>query len=1616
MPNPNNKFKNGKQGLFGANEQYNLAIATALLYMDQFNPQAAQKMRRFRDNTQNNSIQVPENEIRNTTNHVFRNKFRNEASAENAYKKMGEFKKSLAELNVNPEDNSRQFSGYLKLAEKLLDTDSGDFGKALSENPYLSNMLSMVQKGPKIDGNIPIQTSIKYLQNTEPGTNRQKTGPLYPLNIFMSTLSDLLDREYEKQKINEDYTAEKEEAYLKKLKEDFTRIIENHKAFDSLVEKDGNSVYDAYLNGPLDVMTGKNKNHPTCQNNIENIKGQKQAIQNGWGMNELGVLGSLSELKYFVDIQKAQALQQNPENEEERKKKERFEEFSKKLDALYTEAMATSIFQPSDKVLLTERYNDLLAEAEQIDNPVIRKQVGLGKAATKEAMEFGGIQPVHYEYSNQIITDRIVEGEKASEYNPLFCLNSKTMVNMNLMAAIFSQNHHYFFSISDKYDEEIEKETRENRSQVVKINSGYLMGPPIRSVTTSQTTEFSSLYSPEKNIAAREKKASTEAIKKYHYFAGKQLLENRKEIRELSGINSLPLTIADIEKGETLTAMIEQPVLSSFFVHGCTFNPYQELNGGAILKQWMEERNLTKPAIRFYESGKELFEAEFEKQRLRKNGWDEKKEKLYIAKVCESIDKMQESFEPLKNASLEAQSDNSVLIQNKLGHMTGTDSSFEMRDLRPEMTAVGWVKEGLKKGWNSSDIQFLHNVGMLEGMIERIKIRLKLRAEESARNKNPNPVTNREKRKEKNRKENEEGLRELYQLLTEFQENQVKDFKENLFRKKITSPADKLAAIAKIEGFFERYKNYDFLNRDNTHNVFYNVFEGIKSAKDFFIPRLKNQCIEEIRKAKAEGKDLTVDKDRDFAVVQNTETMRYTLQTLRNRNINFHEEVNEENRERLELERTWCKTAAVAYFKNRMQDGMYKDAHPELFDSKHPDYAVVQHKLDFYLNEYVDHIMKVMNPANPAELADVLEFGGHYDVMSIIPDKLKADAQRGRLTSFIMGRPERCKKDPSMEGAIHKLENSPAFGFSSSDLYDNILKDMKKLEQMKNDLASELRRKYGESSIKMKIIGYGERYDRNLHRYVEDPTKPKYEFTFSEEVKVDFRKLKALSDLQVDVYKRINTYINNKKAIIRQNGGNPDNIEDASRLGTNGERRYKSMLDAKKAVLNQNLATVEFNNNGPSMLDILREKEKGIIPSGVNPADEKKKFESNVKFNMLKESIELQKKLAEVLDKEIKEVAKLCSDYQYIREKYNIIKAELAEAKKAYDDDLLNSEMEGRDVKPEIKQNFEAKKTALQEFKQASHFEDFEQYQREYEEKLSAKAERCLYSMTILDYPFKGVVRNELTKLDDELAAAERTYSEYQDKRNELDGVLANFGGKMENAGTELYTVSVPGAKYKTFKIYLKNRPEFREKIDEFYRLQGELARDKENLENLRQSVPLKKEEILDGLEKMHKDIDCGFAPKLAVDLLKKEEIRNRTQTFRQLVGDIVVQGENGPEFNQHSEQFETFRTGVLNKSPYKEEFKKNIIEKFNTIEPTAKEIRKVSDNILKTTIQRDFRSAEKMESLNQIATALDSDIRVMKEVEKLQPQIQNPAQLLNQPQPHVQQQNPQQPAGPGMH
>ncbi len=1291
---PKNKdFTQGKYGLAATGYQIVHAYNFANFFMESVNPDLNQQIiNQTGINMGNLKIEQDVSYPTTLNGTHFKEEFKAEQIAEINRGKAAEFRIAIRNEFDKPENKKFKdaYYGYQKLTDNMLDTEKGDFGVALAENPYLAMLIGQFINGPKENQMYSIDTMQERL-----GGN----GPLKPLNEYFSITSDLLDLEYERQAITKDYTSDKEKAYLEKLNQSFEKILENHKKFDELVNEDGTSPYDSMLNQRLDTMVGKGTDtisQRNCMGAIEQIRGQQKAIENGWGMNELAVVGSVFSQVYEIEKNlRAATFYASDENlkEHEKLQREKVEKYRVAVDKVritaaekekaYKETLAAN---PSDEKAIAkakeawetakQRLKDgeaaLKKEEDNLANePEYAKRAKNRKQELSAALEkFKRLKEelsntkVKSEYEKSILSEKcrilfaeyknnpeidgalfkaasnvldkaiddkvkyepqkidpeVEEGvfkeEDYEAYNPLFAVRSNLMPTMPLAAGL-SKHYANEFNNIERYMDEKARDKR----QELEIDGVLNLNGELRSPGLVEGTKMNIRPSTDKEIP-NEAEVINNGIKLEQYYSNEIAMQatgaEKNFTRYVNAINKLN----DPENGNYLQAVCENPYLNRFV---------SSLSGGAPdifidpehisskekegvdsngVNDWTLTVGVRNALMDFYEAGADIIQVEYDKQNVKKNGWDKAKEQRHLAKLDEAYAKTIRAFEELESIPEDIQRDSNRFMGNHLSMITG-HAPGEARDCYAGVNGLRWQRAAIRNGWSGRDLSVMDAMGNVEGMIGKQRIQLKMQI-----------------------KDGKKELQTKLDELNRWEEENLKPLKEVLINKKIENPADALSCISLIEEFCDAHENDKVVDD-------YKLFGVLKKTRKYILPKTYNTVLEE----KNAGKPYSgMERPSVEVKISNTKnSMKSALELFKNPEL---------------PKRAWA-NAAGAYLGERFKNGLSMGAHPELFDPKTADYAITNKKLADYMEEYADRLITVMNPKTPEEFVNLLEGGDHSVMFADIHSKINADVKQHRLDCFVKGKLDTADaKDPSLSEGFTELENSKAFGLSGSTLYEDIKKDIGKVIKQHDAFAKELL-EANQTRMTKKQVG------------VDKKGKPLYEFEVAKETKVDPKEYKAYLEKQIDIYNRMCHYIDKKDKLIAEKGGKPG---DASVLGENGEKRYHAMVNARKALFNNFRASYSLNNNGPSQIDRRWLDHKGFRldkNAFANEAEyndfvkaEKADFEQNMKYAILRENKHLSKMIDDCITKDEaqrKEIGQKLNNVQNPKEK-ELLEAKIVES------------------------------------------------------------------------------------------------------------------------------------------------------------------------------------------------------------------------------------------------------------------------------------------------------------------------------------------------------------------
>ncbi len=1550
-------FYQGQYGLASAHTQVNDAYGKLVFLKDAINDQTLSKdiddvMSKI--GTMKFNKDVPKG---GDNDFKFTGAFTDEKGAQKFKDRMVETKKMFDNVLKRSSKDLDKFKGYIEYASIVLDTDAGDYGRAMSDNPYLKGLAVQYINGPVIGGRISVQDSIKYLDSVDPVTNEPRKGPLENLNNYFTLTTELLKREYEKQKINDNYTPEKEKVYLEKLNQNFKDMLKNHEVLESFVEENGKSHYDAYLQSPLDTMARKNINDTvhrrTAKAQIEHIRGQQKAIDNGWGMNELSLPGEISRLAWYLEVESRVVAQKttpewfegnkkgieikineyhriiektdksikdlekelkeakdskadnkkitdiennlvrekfymqssikqlegynkslaNLEKDFEANKRayERTKEAARKFAEFDKEVQSTKINCASDKIIISEKFNKIANECKGISaniDKTIREAEPFARTSTEYICRTN--KPVEI---SQEILDTTITPEEYDLYGPFFGQNGTHIGFMTVKAPVDLYYKELGSQLYGEFTSAVEENIDDDRSRKMNGNIKYGM----KRGALAPSLQY--------DINEEERKEAVKFNMQMKALMDDVLINAKGYEKEYNRSFKGVSLMNEVEKGNVMRALADRDYLYNFYTQLSGNAPEIHLKSNPVAAgKWMKSVGALEDYNEFCDAGTELFKAEFYKQRAEKSGWDDEKERTYLAKLDESMTRSINAFEKLVSLPVEFQEE-SAHMGNCIAHATGNDGNTVTRDIMPQLTGFKWMKEGIKLGYAPDELEILNVGGKIEGSIRRAKLKV---INVSNRNKRDlkelkeqlkngeKTLTEAEKKKLRDKiKSKENNIKtgsETLKAVEEFEEKKFKPLKESILSRKIESPTDVIKTVMQLQDFYDAYHGTSVIDKAGTdlYTDSVSIFgDTVEAYRDTYFPKMINQSIKKLEDIKKNGKKPEI--DRDFKICDKSRELKAYSDALK---------------ENPEPDSAFMLTTATAYMEAKFLNGMNQDAHPEYFDSKHPDYIVSRAKLKEYAEQYAGRLIEVLDPKSCKEFAGILDNGNHNDFLSDAKERIEAEASRGRMNAFISGKAPRFKGRKTISEARKGLEGTKSA--TGSRLYDGIVSDLKKLEKMKEDLSRDILNQ-NRTSHQVKVVGY------EKDKFGKDnPKKPIYEFTNPEEVKLDPKKLKAYKAKQAEVYKKMNQYIASKDAKITEKGGDPKSKDGAKLLGEVGEKRYKAMVDAKKSLYALNQATLDFEQNGISYGERnllaktrtfgVREEEYNKELKNVSPeekkklydkfiAEEKRRFNENLKYNIISKNKEIKNDLAK---------------------------------------DILNQDK----ARENLRNDFIAKEKPTEEEIKA------------YEDKIFDSAVKSVYSNTIMSN-FGDKERQLCIKaVSSDFKNAEKAYNEagaeYKRKYNELRVESAKLGRKVPEEMLKDITKDYEAQK-KTFEEQKKS------------------------------------------YENNMKDLKAGMIPTDVIERVQTKDILS--------VGEGLKNGFSKYVDNKPA-QYDDFKQKIIENAPFKNEFRKRVIEASKDKNLNDKDILNIRDDILRDSAVKHEKNPEELQKNDSLSKLLGSKVK----------------------------------------
>ena len=1477
------------------------------------------------------------------------------------------------------------YYGYFTLIDKLLDTKAGDYGRAMVENTILANLMSQFQNGPNIND---LEENIKYLSSVNPVTGKPQEGPLKYLNEYFNLTSQLLQLEYDKQKINDNYSPELEQIYLKQLNDNYKKMLENHEHISGFVREDGNSDYDKYLQNRLDTMVRKDiedgKSHRTAQAQIENIRGQQKAIENGWGMYELDFPGKLSELAWYIEIDirlirnrlKPELIEKSKQINERRVSNRRkiVQEYEEKIAIAEKELKALKKKKTSKEVLDAKQkeYDDLAKEA-------LRRKNDL-RVAERDAKNA----------EQNIINDRKVLENTVKFYSELKAFNEEVQ-NTKVTCATDK------IRLSDKFDRIMKNpgllssDVANQVKQCIYFSENAMKGAgrgsqpvkiPKEIADTSMTEKDFELYGPyfaerslfsgwlctkqiidsvypnlalplnEELDAFIEENSEEEQLNNEIYsgkrsrfaptmtkeinktvsdacaeYSEKLSCLSQKAIYNMTGDRSefkrsyrANIILVDESRGSIMKAMSDRDYLLNFYtqVSGNAPEAFSEKVSAGDSTKWLKERGALDIYNDFSEAGMEFFQIELEKQQMQKTGWNDEKERLYLAKLDEAIGKNIAAYEKLLELPLDVQEQGGYM-GNNIGHVTGKDSAAVYRDITRNIHGIKYMKEGIKLGYKDKDLYVMNELGKIKGNIEVTKIRLdsiisrEQQAIDSARERltnEKNTLSEKEIKKLNNLiATNQENIRRrkiLYSKVNEFEEKRFKPLSDSILSRKIESPTDVIKTIVQLQEFYDNNRDIEELTDKYEGRAYldgYDLFtDAIAPARDKLFADTINEKLKEFDNIRATGKKPGV-INTEFKICDKSRELSSFVDALKADDS---------------TDKDYMKVVAGSYLYNLFLNGMNEDAHPEFFNPKHPDYNISRKKLTEYSEQYAERLLTILQPESSREFAGMLELGNHNNFLSDAKDKISAEASKSRYEAFISGKPPRYSDSKTITEAIKGMDSASSMLISDSE-YDSIMENLKKLDKMKKSISKQLKKQEA-TEFKIKVSGY------EMKKGVPDKTHPQYDITLAEDIKADPKKLEEYIKLQEETYEMMGHYFKEKDALIKEMGGDPSKKSGIILLGKTEARQYMAAFNARNSLIAMNKATTEFAQHGYTKTEREAMKLPGLgldrseyIKSDkkVTPeeemkareeyiAGEKERYIENIKYGIINKSKEIEKSLSEDTIKQDASREKMRNEFIKLK---NPTKADI----KKYEDNLYNSAIQTM-YSEILKQNYENKKSEL----------------------------------------FLGSLRNDVMQ----------NHILYNQSKDLYDGFNKAYQEQLE---------SLEGK-----KISAKDKKELDRKLVEI-----------KEFKKITEESKKAYEDSVKRNDKISKDIANGTYPAEIVGAISSKDLLTVNEGLRNAHSDYIKKNPKG---------INDFKSQIIQNEPFKDEFRKQIIDASKNKSLGQKDIFEIRDNIIKNYAVKHKKNPEKLENLDKLSHFMGSNVESANAIKEANKMMQAEKQMHKAP------------------
>ncbi|MBE5910463.1 hypothetical protein [Pseudobutyrivibrio sp.] len=246
-----------------------------------------------------------------------------------------------AALNQASKRGDKRIKQYYEDAAYLLDPTEGNITESLYTSPYINSLMAQ-----RMSLTIP----------TDYSSDEQKRGltqPLYDaIYDFNHAVRGEVAADYTRQKYEkEGWNKEKEGKYLAQLHNSHARLLYQFNILSKFRDDPQNNTAH-YTQDTLSSTFGTDESGRTVTHAIGMLRGEKKAIENGWGKDELFILGMLGGIE--------EAMKTKSAVNHSEKFKDSYPQFKADFTRLKNECFYSTVSTPAEKLAIADKIKNFL--------------------------------------------------------------------------------------------------------------------------------------------------------------------------------------------------------------------------------------------------------------------------------------------------------------------------------------------------------------------------------------------------------------------------------------------------------------------------------------------------------------------------------------------------------------------------------------------------------------------------------------------------------------------------------------------------------------------------------------------------------------------------------------------------------------------------------------------------------------------------------------------------------------------------------------------------------------------------------------------------------------------------------------------------------------------------------------------------------------------------------------------------------------------------------------------------------------------------------------------------------------------------------------------------------